>query len=110
VSTLRPQIAETAFQLTEYFGIRPGNPAGEVVVEDIVDTEGLRRASVLAVISGVYAMWASRADGECFWRKSLFYGQLFEKAKQRCRVSVDLGSDGVADVIHVGGAIRLVRD
>jgi hypothetical protein len=110
VSTFGPQIAEAAFQLTEYFGIRPGNPTSEMVVEDIVDTEGLRRASVLAVISSAYAMWASRAEGECFWRKSLFYRQLFEKARQRCRVSVDLGSDGVADVIRVGGAIRLARD
>jgi len=49
-----------AFQLTEYFGIQPGNPASTIAVEDILDTEGLRRASVFAVIAGAYAMWASR--------------------------------------------------
>ena len=110
VSTFGPQAGEVAFQLTEYFGIRPGHPASTVAVEDITDTEGLRRASVYAVIASVYAMWASRTEGESFWEKSLYYQRLFEKARQRCRVSVDLGSDGVADVTHVGGATRLVRD
>jgi hypothetical protein len=110
VSTFGSQIVEAAFQLTEYFGIQPGNPISEIAVENVVDTEGLRRASVLAVIAGAYAMWAGCTERECFWRKSLFYRQLFEKAKQRCRVSVDLGSDGVADIIRVGGVIRLVRD
>ena len=55
-------------------------------------------------------MWASRPAGECFWRKSLFYQQLYEKARQLCHVTVDLGGDGVADLARVGGAIRLVRD
>jgi hypothetical protein len=110
ISTLGPQASEAAFQLTEYFGIQPGNPASSITIEDILDIEGLRRASALGVIASVYAMWANRTDCETFWRKSVHYKQLFESAKQRCHLSVDLGSDGVADVIHVGGAIRLVRD
>ena len=110
VSTLKAQAGEAAFLLTEYFGIQPGDPTSPIAVENLVDTEGLRRASVFAVISSVYAMWASRTEEECFWRKSLFYRQLFEKAKQRCRVSADLGSDGVVDITRVGGATRLVRD
>jgi len=110
VSTLAPQAGEVAFQLTEYFGIQPGNPASTIAVEDILDTEGLRRASVFAVIAGAYAMWASRLEGSDFWTKSLHYKLLFEKAKQRCRLSVDLGADGIADVTCVGGVIRLLRD
>ena len=110
VSTFGPQAGEAAFQLTEYFGIRPGNPASEIAVESLVDTEGLRRASVLAVICSVYAMWPSRMQEECFWRKSLLYKQLSEQARQRCRLSADLGSDGIADVTRIGGAIHLVRD
>jgi hypothetical protein len=110
ISTLAPQAVEAAFRLTEHFGIRPGNPASEISVDDIIDTEGLRRTSALAVISQVYAMWARRTDGGCMMQKSHLYQDLFEKARQRCHLSVDLGADGVADVTRVGGVVRLVRD
>jgi hypothetical protein len=109
VSTFAPQATEAAFELTQCFGIQPGDPTSEITVENLLDTEGLRRASVLRVISKVYAMWASKPAGEHFWQKSLFYEQLYEKARQRCRVTVDLGGDGASDVIRAGGAIRLVR-
>jgi hypothetical protein len=110
IATFGPQADDAAFRLTEYFGIQPGNPASDVTVDDIMDTEVLRRASAFMVISDVYATWSDRTDCETFWRKSLHYKQFFEDAKQRCHLSVDLGSDGVADITHVGGAIRLVRD
>jgi hypothetical protein len=110
ISTLGPQAVEAAFQLTEHFGIRPGDPTSGISADSLVETEGLRRASVLLVISNVYATWAGRGQGECFSHKSLLYKQLFEKARQRCRMSVDLGSDGVADVHRVGGVVQLVRD
>lgn len=110
VSTFGPQAVEVAFQLTAYFGLRPGYATSEIGVEDLLDTEGLRRASVLAVISGVYRNWSTRTDGEYFGRKSLMYQELFEKARQRCHLTADLGADGVADVTRVGGAIRLIRD
>jgi len=51
ISTFGPQAGEAAFQLTEYFGIRPGNPASDIDVENVLDTQALRRASVFAVIS-----------------------------------------------------------
>ncbi len=110
ISTFDPQAAEAAFKLTEYFGIKPGNPTSDFSADDILDAEVLRRASVFAVISTVYAMFASKAQDENFWSKSLHYQRLFEKARQRCRLSIDVGSDGVADVTSVGGSIRLVRD
>lgn len=110
ISTLAPQAVDAAFQLTEHFGIPPGDPAGEIAVESLVGIEGLRRASALLVISKVYATWAGRDDDECFSRKSLLYQQLFEKARQRCRVNIDLGSDGAANIRRVGGVVRLVRD
>jgi hypothetical protein len=110
ISTLAPQAVDAAFQLTEHFGIQPGNPASSISIDHLMDTEGLRRTSVLLVISNVYATWANRTAGECFFRKSLLYQQLFAKARQRCHLSVDLGSDGVADINRVGGVVRLVRD
>jgi len=109
ISTFAPQAGEAAYELTEHFGIQPGEPTSVITPENIMDVEVLRRASVFAVISGVYAMWAGRDSSESFWSKSLHYRQLFEKARQRCRLSIDLGTDGVADVTRIGGAVRLVR-
>ncbi len=110
ISTFGPQASEAGFQLTEYFGIGPGNPASEVDVEDVLDTDVLKRASVFAVMSSVYAMLASKAEDENFWKKSLHYRKLFERARERCRLSIDVGSDGVADVTKLGASVKLVRD
>jgi hypothetical protein len=110
ISTFGPQASEAGFQLTEYFGIGPGNPASDIDAEDILDTNALKRASVFAVISSVYVMLASRAKDENFWKKSLHYQKLFEKARERCRLSIDIGGDGVADVTKVGASVKLVRD
>jgi len=110
ISTFGPQACEAAFELTEYFGVRPGDPASDIDVEDILDTQALRRASVFAVIASVYAMLASKSDDEVFWGKSLYYRGLFERARERCRFSVDADGDGVADVTKTGASGRLMRD
>jgi hypothetical protein len=110
VSTFAPQASEVGFQLTEYFGIKPGSPASSFEVEDILDKEVLKRASVFAIIASVYAMLASKAGDENFWKKSLHYQGLFERARERCRLSIDTGSDGVADVTRGGSSVKLVRD
>ncbi len=110
ISTFGPQAREVAFELTEYFGIRPGNPASDIDVEDVLDTQALRRTSVFAVVSIVYAMLASKSEDESFWNKSLHYRKLFERARERCRFSVDAGSDGTADVTKIGASGKLVRD
>ncbi len=110
ISTFGPQANEVGIQLTEHFGISPGNPASEIEVEDILDTDVLKRASVFAVISSLYAMLASKAKDENFWKKSMHYQKLFARARERCRLSIDIGSDGVVDVTKVGASGRLVRD
>jgi len=110
ISTFGPQAAEVGFQLTEYFGIRPGNPASDIDADDILDTSVLRMASVFAVISCVYAMLASKTRDQNYWSKSLYYQKLFAKARGRCRLSIDVGTDGIADITKIGAAGRLVRD
>ncbi len=110
VSTLAPQANEVGFKLTEYFGIGPGNPASDYDSDDILDTDVLKRASVFGVICTVYAMLASKDGQDSFWKKSSYYQTLFEKARNICRLSLDAGSDGVADITSIGGSIRLVRD
>ncbi len=110
ISTFGPQASEVGFQLTEYFGIRPGDPASDVDVEDVLDADVLKRASVFAIVSSVYAMLASKARDDNFWKKSLHYQKLFERARERCRLSIDVGGDGVADITKAGAYGRLVRD
>ena len=110
ISTFEPQAAEIGFQLTEYFGIRPGNPASEIEADDILDTSVLRLASVLAVISVVYAMLAGKTKDQNYWKKSLYYQKLSSIARGRCRLNIDVGADGITDVTKIGSAGRLVRD
>ena len=110
ISTFLPQENEVGFQLTEYFGIRPGNPASDYDVNDILDATVLRQVSVFVVISSVYAMLAGRAKDDNYWKKSLYYRKLFNQAKARIRLSIDAGSDGVIDVTQIGASGRLVRD
>lgn len=110
ISTFGPQAAEVGFQLTEYFGIRPGNPASDIDADDILDTNVIRLASVFAVISSVYAMLAGTTKDQNYWNKSLYYQKLSARARGRCRLSIDIGADGIADVTKIGAAGRLVRD
>ncbi|MCK5172394.1 MAG: hypothetical protein KAR47_03330 [Planctomycetes bacterium] len=111
VCTFGPQANEVGYELTQYFGIAPGNPNSVFDVEDIVDASVLRQASVYAVVSRVYVTLAGRAGGdEGFWKKSVYYQRLFEKARERCRLSVDAGGDGISDRTNLGGSVRLVRD
>jgi hypothetical protein len=110
ISTFGSQANEVGFELTQYFGIRPGNPDSEYTVDDILDVIVLKQASVYAVIAGVYATLGGSSDEDSFWKKSLHYQKLFEKARERCRLSVDIGGDGVSDRTKIGGSMKLVRD
>jgi len=100
ISTFRPQAAEVGFQLTKYFGIKPGNPSSDIEADDILDTTVLRLASVFAVISSVYAMLAGKTKEQNYWNKSLYYQKLSAKARERCRLSIT----------KIGASGRLVRD
>lgn len=110
VSTFGPQASEVGFRLTEYYGIKPGNPDSIYSADDVLEKTVLKRASVFGVISSVYALLASEAKDSNFWKKSLHYQRLFERARERCRLSIDVGSDGVADLTRDGASVRLVRD
>lgn len=111
IGTLSPQANEVLFQLTQYFGIRPGNPDSDFEPEDILEPEVLKEVSVFGVLASVYATLASRAElDEGFWKKSLYYQKRFEKARERCRISIDAGSDGIGDMRMFGGSVRLKRD
>ncbi|MHC5059711.1 MAG: hypothetical protein ACYTFK_01310 [Planctomycetota bacterium] len=110
VSTFGPQANEVLFELTQYFGIQPGDPDSEYGTDDIVDTSVLRQVSVYGVLAKIYATLGDGSDENGYVQKSLHYQKLFEKARQRCRVGIDISGDGVSDRTNIGGSIRLVRD
>jgi len=111
ISTFAPQAKEVLFQLTQYFGIAPGNPDSVFEPEDILDASVLTQASVFAVLAGVYATLACGGDENTgYWKKSLHYQKQFAKARQSCRLSIDMGGDGVSDKSSVGASVRLLRD
>ena len=110
ISTFRPQAAEVSLQLTQYLGIRPGQADSDASAEDVLDTETIRQVCALGVIAGAYATLSNRPGGEQYEEKSRHYERLFEKAKERCRVALDLNGDGVADGVRFGGCGRLIRE
>lgn len=110
ISTFGPQASEIGIRLTEYFDIRPGNSASNIDVEHILDADVLKAASIFAVISSVYTMLANSAEDENLWKKSLHYQKLFEKARERCRLSIDIDGDETADITKSGASRKLTRD
>ncbi len=111
ISTFKPQANEVFFQLTQHFGLRPGCPNSVFEAEDISDAGVLRQVSVFAVLANVYAIIASRGEfSDSLWQKSFHYQKLFTRAKERCRVSIDMDSDGAGDITILGGSMKLVRE
>jgi len=110
VGTFLPQANEVLFELTQYFGIKPGRPDSEYEVSDILDMDVLRQVSVYGVLAKVYATLSKEVSEDSFGQKSRHYQGLFAKARERCRVSLDINGDGVAERTNIGGSIRLVRD
>jgi hypothetical protein len=112
ICTYQAQSKELLLQLAQHFGLRPGVADGVYSVDDILDASVLKQVSVYGVMSIVYATLASKADSdkENYWKKSGYYRQLYEKAFQRCKISIDLGNDEIADFGFNGSSVRLMRD
>lgn len=111
VCNYQPQSSEVFLQLASHFDLRPGNPDGKYSVDDVLDVSVLRQASVYKTLSIIYATLCGGDNDETkkYWDKSEYYTQLYEKALQRCKVSVDLGDDGVSDSISSGASVKLTR-
>mgnify|MGYP007066232175 CR=1 FL=1 len=111
IATYSPQAKDVLFEITQYFGIAPGNPDSDYSQEDLLDSEVLRLMSMFAIISAVYATLATGLDSEdAYWEKSFYYRRLFEKARARCRVDIDLGQDGIKDLSRYASSPRMMRD
>lgn len=110
IATFDPQAKEIMFQLTQYYSIAPGNPDSDYSADDLLDSNVLRQMSTFGIISLVYASKATGLDQEdAYWDKSHYYGRKFAQARARCRVDIDLGSDGVKDLTRYAGSPKLLR-
>ena len=108
ISTFEPQAAEAAESLLRYFWI--GDEAGETTLDEVLNTEALRQASVFAVLTAIFAASAAGADSEAgYYAKSLHYQQRFNTARMKVRLALDRDGDGVADSFLRGGSVRLRR-
>lgn len=110
ISSFAPQANEAMFELTQYFGIRPGNPDSDYGIENIVEASVLRQASVYAVMASVYATLGGRSSDDGCWKKSMYYKKLFERARERVRLRVATGIDGGGKTKTIGGSVRVVRE
>lgn len=111
ICTYQVQSNEIFLQLTQHFGLRPGTADGQYSVDDILDVSVLKQVSVYGILSIVYGTLSGGGDDkEDSRKKSEYYRRLYEKAMQRCRVSIDLGEDGIADFACDGASVRLLRD
>jgi len=109
ISTFGPQGQEVGLQLMEYFGFGESSSDNDIGQEDILNSNVLRRVSVFAVISSIYALLANGAADEGFWEKSRYYCSLFEKSRERCRLDIDIDGDQVSDITKSYGALNLKR-
>ncbi len=110
IVTYTQQIAQVSYDLTEYFGIQPGQPASEITADNVTNDQALKQSAVLAVISWVYVTLASSIDDTHLWEKSYYYRKLFKKCRESCQLHIDVGLDGNIDFTMVGSSVRLVRD
>ncbi|MFA6185966.1 MAG: hypothetical protein WC770_01975 [Phycisphaerae bacterium] len=111
VCSYQPQSSEVFLHLAAYFDLRPGNPDSKYSVDDVLDVSVLRQAAVYKTLSIIYATLCGSDNDETksFWEKSQYYTGLYEKALQRCKVSVDLGDDGQSDSVSSGASVKLTR-
>ena len=107
ISTFEAQAGEMMFELTRYFGVGPGDPDSEYGIDDIADISVLRQASVYAVIASIYASAGNGKADDGYWKKSLHYRKLFQKARDSVRLGVDI--DG-SNAKTIGGSFELVRE
>ncbi|MCK5563797.1 MAG: hypothetical protein KAJ07_01005 [Planctomycetes bacterium] len=107
ISTFEAQSGEMMFELTRYFGVAPGDPDSDYGVSDIADVSVLKQASVYAVIASIYASAGNGNADDGYWKKSLHYRKLFEKARDSVRLGVDI--DG-SNAKTIGGGFGLIRE
>jgi hypothetical protein len=100
---------EVLWQLSQKLGLSPGC-ASEQSVEDIVEVEPLRQASVFGILTAVFEGLYTGLDGQTVLvEKKEHYQWRYEKAIERLTVNVDMDGDGDAEVSVRPSVVKMVR-
>jgi hypothetical protein len=110
ISTFRPQIAQVSLQVLEYMRVKQGQAIGDVVADEILNSDEVRQLCAMGTIAAAYRTLTNGADNNNFKDKSIEYERLFGEGMERCRVAIDKDGDGVADSVRYGGCGRLFRE
>ncbi|MHC4525626.1 MAG: hypothetical protein ACYSU8_08850, partial [Planctomycetota bacterium] len=109
IVTYGPQAYEVLWQLSQKLGLSPGCDSDHSV-EDIVNTDSLRQASVFGILTSVFEALYTGADGQSVLvEKKEHYQWQFGKAIERLSVNVDTDADGEADKDIMPSVVQMVR-
>lgn len=104
------QAYEVLWQLSQKLGLSPGC-ASEQSVDDIVNTEPLRQASVFGILAAVFEALYTGLDGQTVLvEKKEHYQWCYEKAVERLTINVDTDGDGDAERSMRPSAVKIVRE
>ncbi len=101
---------EVLWQMSQKLGLRPGYAGADYSVDDIVNADSLRTASVFGVLVMIFQSLYQGTDGQEVLREKMDYYQwLYDMAMERVTVKVDTDGDGDAEQLLKPGVICLVR-
>ncbi|MHC4554108.1 MAG: hypothetical protein ACYSUS_02240 [Planctomycetota bacterium] len=105
-----PQAYEVLWQLSQKLGLSPGC-VSEQSVDDIVNIEPLRQASVFGILAAVFEALYAGADGQAVLvEKKEHYQWRYDRAFERVTVNVDTDGDGDADKNVTPSVVQLARE
>jgi hypothetical protein len=104
------QAYEVLWQISQRLGLGPGAAGADYDVDDIVNADSLRAASVFGVLAMIFQALYSGAEGQAVLReKAEYYQWLFDEAMGRVAVKVDTDGDGDGERVVEPGVVCLVR-
>jgi len=109
IVTYAPQAYEVLWQLSQKLGLSPGCESAQSV-EDIVNPEPLRQASIFGTLAAVFELlYTDAADQVVLLDKADHYQRRYEKTVERLNVHIDTDSDGEADTNVMPSVVKLAR-
>ncbi len=101
---------EVLWQISQRLALSPGCSAAEYSVDDIVNADSLRQASVFGILMLIFQAQYEGLDGQDVLDiKGQYYRLRFAEAVARVQVKIDTDNDGDAEQTIRPGVICLVR-
>lgn len=110
IVTYAPQAYEVLWQISQRLGLSPGAAGADFDVDDILNPDTLRQASVFGTLVLIFEALYEGADGQdIFDVKNQHYRMRYAEAVARVRVKLDTDDDTNADRSLRPDVICLVR-